>query len=154
MWNLLTDIVVEQPETLGFLKEFLDSAFAQISAFGLSGVAGITLLLGKVLPSKNFTQTITDKLFTLEDALKGEISKVQELELAQKDYQDTTDELMKEIALHSPNAKVKELGKKLEEKKQALNIQQTIQDKVSEVTKGIKAQVVSVLKKSEVKSEE
>ena len=154
MWHLLTDIVVEQPETLGFLKEFLDSAFAQISAFGLSGVAGITLLLGKVLPSKNFTQTITDKLFTLEDALKGEISKVQELELAQKDYQDTTDELMKEIALHSPNAKVKELGKKLEEKKQALNIQQTIQDKIAERTKEIKAQVVSVLKKTEVKSEE
>jgi hypothetical protein len=108
MWHLLTE-VVEQPETLGFLKEFLDSAFAQISALGLSGVAGITLLLSKFLPSKNFTQTITDKLFSLEDALKGEISKVQELELAQKEYQDTTDELMKEIALHSPNAKIKEL---------------------------------------------
>jgi hypothetical protein len=111
-------------------------------------------MLGKILPSKNFTQTITDKLFTLEDTLKGEISKLQDLELAQKEYQDTTDELMKEIALHSPNAKVKELGKKLEEKKQALNIQQTIQDKVGEITKGIKAQVVSVLKKTEVKSEE
>jgi hypothetical protein len=61
---------------------------------------------------------------------------------------------MKEIALHSPNAKVKELGKKLEEKKQALNIQQTIQDKIAERTKEIKAQVVSVLKKTEVKSEE
>ena len=154
MWHLLTDIVVEQPETIGFLKEFLDSAFAQISAFGLSGVAGITLLLGKILPSKNFTQTITDKLFTLEDALKGEISKVQELELAQKEYQDTTDELMKEIALHSPNAKVKELGKKLEEKKQALSIQQTIQNKVEEKTKQLKAQVVSVLKKTEVVKEE
>jgi hypothetical protein len=154
MWHLLTDIVVEQPETIGFLKEFLDSAFAQISAFGLSGVAGITLLLGKILPTKNFTQTITDKLFTLEDALKGEISKVKELELAQKEYQDTTDELMKEIALHSPNAKIKELGKKLEEKKQALNIQQTIQDKVGEITKGLKAQVVSVLKKTEVIKED
>jgi hypothetical protein len=154
MWHLLTEVVVEQPETIGFLKEFLDSAFAQISALGLSGVAGITLLLGKILPSKNFSQTITDKLFKLEDTLKGEISKVQELELAQKDYQDTTDELMKEIALHSPNAKIKELGKKLEEKKQALNIQQTIQDKVGEITKGLKAQVVSVLKKTEVKSEE
>ena len=154
MWHLLTDIVVEQPETIGFLKEFLDSAFAQISAFGLSGVAGITLLLGKILPTKNFTQTITDKLFTLEDALKGEISKVKELELAQKEYQDTTDELMKEIALHSPNAKIKELGKKLEEKKQALNIQQTIQDKVGEITKGLKAQVVSVLKKTEVVKED
>jgi hypothetical protein len=154
MWHLLTEVVVEQPETLGFLKEFLDSAFAQISALGLSGVAGITLLLGKLLPSKNFSQTITDKLFSLEDALKGEISKVQELELAQKEYQDTTDELMKEIALHSPNAKIKELGKKLEEKKQALNIQQTIQDKVGEITKGLKAQVVSVLKKSEVIKED
>jgi hypothetical protein len=154
MWHLLTEVVVEQPETIGFLKEFLDSAFAQISALGLSGVAGITLLLGKVLPSKNFSQTITDKLFSLEDALKGEITKVKELELAQKEYQDTTDELMKEIALHSPNAKVKDLGKKLEEKKQALNIQQTIQDKITEKTKEIKAQVVSVLKKTEVKPEE
>jgi hypothetical protein len=153
MWHLLTE-VVEQPETIGFLKEFLDSTFAQISAFGLSGVAGITLLLGKILPSKNFTQTITDKLFTLEDTLKGEITKVKELELAQKEYQDTTDELMKEIALHSPNAKVKELGKKLEEKKQALNIQQTIQDKITEKTKEIKAQVVSVLKKTEVVKED
>lgn len=153
MWHLLTE-VVEQPETLGFLKEFLDSAFAQISALGLSGVAGITLLLGKLLPSKNFTQTITDKLFTLEDALKGEITKVKELELAQKEYQDTTDELMKEIALHSPNAKIKDLGKKLEEKKQALNIQQTIQDKVGEITKGLKAQVVSVLKKTEIVNKE
>ena len=153
MWHLFTE-VVEQPETIGFLKEFLDSAFAQISAFGLSGVAGITLLLGKILPSKNFTQTITDKLFTLEDALKGEISKVQELELAQKEYQDTTDELMKEIALHSPNAKIKELGKQLEEKKQALSIQQTIQNKVEEKTKQLKAQVVSVLKKTEVVKED
>lgn len=153
MWHLLTE-VVEQPETLGFLKEFLDSAFAQISALGLSGVAGITLLLGKLLPSKNFTQTITDKLFTLEDALKGEITKVKELELAQKEYQDTTDELMKEIALHSPNAKIKDLGKKLEEKKQALNIQQTIQDKVGEITKGLKAQVVSVLKKTDIINKE
>ena len=154
MWHLLTEVVVEQPETIGFLKEFLDSAFAQISAFGLSGIAGITLLLGKYLPSKNFTQNVTDKLFKIEDTLKSEISKLQELELAQKEYQDTTDELMKEIALHSPNAKVKELGKKLEEKKQALSIQQTIQDKITERTKEIKAQVVSVLKKTEVKSEE
>jgi hypothetical protein len=51
-------------------------------------------------------------------------------------------------------SKIKDLGKKLEEKKQALNIQQTIQDKVGEITKGLKAQVVSVLKKTEVKSEE
>jgi seryl-tRNA synthetase len=154
MWHLLTEVVVEQPETIGFLKEFLDSAFAQISAFGLSGIAGITLLLGKYLPSKNFTQNVTDKLFKIEDTLKSEISKLQELELAQKEYQDTTDELMKEIALHSPNAKVKELGKKLEEKKQALSIQQTIQDKITERTKEIKAQVVSVLKKSEVAKED
>jgi hypothetical protein len=154
MWHLLTEVVVEQPETIGFLKEFLDSAFAQISALGLSGVAGITLMLGKILPSKNFTQTITDKLFKLEDTLKGEISKVQELELAQKEYQDTTDDLMKEIALHSPNQKVKDLGKQLEEKKQALTLQQTIQDKVSEKTKEIKSQMVSVLKKTEVKPEE
>lgn len=153
MWHLLTE-VVEQPETIGFLKEFLDSAFAQISALGLSGVAGITLFLGKILPSKNFTQTITDKLFSLEDTLKGEISKVKELELAQQEYRDTTDELMKEIALHSPNAKVKELGKKLEEKKQALNIQQTIQDKITEKTKEIKAQVVSVLKKTDIIKED
>jgi hypothetical protein len=61
---------------------------------------------------------------------------------------------MKEIALHSPNQKVKDLGKQLEEKKQALNIQQTIQDKVSEKTKEIKSQMVSVLKKTEVKPEE
>jgi seryl-tRNA synthetase len=154
MWHLLTEVVVEQPETIGFIKEFLDSAFAQISAFGLSGIAGITLLLGKYLPSKNFTQNVTDKLFKIEDTLKSEISKLQELELAQKEYQDTTDELMKEIALHSPNAKVKELGKKLEEKKQALSIQQTIQDKITERTKEIKAQVVSVLKKSEVAKED
>jgi seryl-tRNA synthetase len=154
MWHLLTEVVVEQPETIGFLKEFLDSAFAQISAFGLSGIAGITLLLGKYLPSKNFTKNVTDKLFKIEDTLKSEISKLQELELAQKEYQDTTDELMKEIALHSPNAKVKELGKKLEEKKQALSIQQTIQDKITERTKEIKAQVVSVLKKSEVAKED
>ena len=153
MWHLFTE-VVEQPETIGFLKEFLDSAFAQISALGLSGVAGITLFLGKILPSKNFTQTITDKLFSLEDTLKGEISKVKELELAQQEYRDTTDELMKEIALHSPNAKVKELGKKLEEKKQALNIQQTIQDKITEKTKEIKAQVVSVLKKTDIVKED
>ena len=153
MWHLFTE-VVEQPETIGFLKEFLDSAFAQISALGLSGVAGITLFLGKILPSKNFTQTITDKLFSLEDTLKGEISKVKELELAQQEYRDTTDELMKEIALHSPNAKIKELGKKLEEKKQALNIQQTIQDKITEKTKEIKAQVVSVLKKTDIVKED
>jgi hypothetical protein len=111
-------------------------------------------LLGKVLPSKSFSKAITDKIFTLEDSLKGEISKVQELELAQKEYQDTTDELMKEIAIHSPNQKVKDLGKQLEEKKQALTIQQTIQEKINEKTKEMKAQVVSVLKKNEVKSEE
>jgi hypothetical protein len=153
MWHLLTE-VIEQPETIGILKEFLDSAFAQISAFGLSGIAGATLLLSKIIPSKNFSKSVTDKLFLLEDSLKGEISKVKELELAQKEYQDTTDELMKEIALHSPNQKVKDLGKQLEEKKQALTLQQTIQDKVSEKTKEIKSQMVSVLKKTEVKPEE
>jgi hypothetical protein len=50
--------------------------------------------------------------------------------------------------------RLKNLGKKLEEKKQALNIQQTIQDKVGEITKGLKAQVVSVLKKTEVVKED
>jgi hypothetical protein len=61
---------------------------------------------------------------------------------------------MKEIAIHSPNQKVKDLGKQLEEKKQALTLQQTIQDKVSEKAKEIKSQMVSVLKKTEVKPEE
>jgi hypothetical protein len=155
MWHLLTEVLeTTEPETIGILKEFLDSAFAQISAFGLSGVAGVTLLLSKIIPSKNFSKSVTDKLFLLEDSLKGEISKVKELELAQKEYQDTTDELMKEIALHSPNQKVKDLGKQLEEKKQALTLQQTIQDKVSEKAKEIKSQMVSVLKKTEVKPEE
>jgi hypothetical protein len=153
MWHLFTEII-EQPETVGALKDVLDSAFAQISAFGLSGVAGATLLVSKIIPSKNFSKSVTDKIFALEDSLKGEISKVKELELAQKEYQDTTDDLMKEIALHSPNQKVKDLGKQLEEKKQALTLQQTIQDKVSEKTKEIKSQMVSVLKKTEVKPEE
>jgi DNA-binding transcriptional regulator GbsR (MarR family) len=153
MWHIiLSEViseVVAEPEVVGGLSEFFNSAFATISAIGVSGMAGITLLLAKVLPSKNFSKGVTDKLFNLEDQLHTEKSKVAELEVAQKEYQETNDELLMEIALNSPNNKVKELGKKLQEKKKELSLQQKIQDKVNEKTKELKTQVVSVLKKTE-----
>jgi hypothetical protein len=52
------------------------------------------------------------------------------------------DALLIEIAQHSPNKKIKELGDKLNEKKKELNIQENIQDKVQEQV----AKVVKVLK--------
>lgn len=146
MLHLLTSLAetITEPEVVGGLSEFFNSAFAQISAIGVSGMTALGIFLSKIIPSKNFTAGITDKVFKLEDTLKGEITKLQELEVAQKDYQQANDDLLKEIALHSPNAKIKELGKKLEEKKKALTLQQQIQEKVNEKT----SEIVSVLKKA------
>ena len=150
MWHLLTEVITEQPEVVGELADFFNSAFAQISAIGVSGMAGIGFLLAKILPSKNFSKGVTDKLFTLEDKLRAEGNKLIELETAQKEYQEANDELLKEIALNSPNTKVKDLGKKLEEKKKELSLQQHIQNKVNEKTKELQTKVVSVLKKTDL----
>lgn len=143
MWHLLTEVVAETEPN--FITDLFNSAFAQITAIGGAGVGGLLLLFGKLFPSKNFATTIIDKVATIEQTLKGEVSKLAELEVAQKEYQDANDELLKELALLSPNAKAKELAKKLEEKKQALNVQQMIQTKIEEKTK----EIVSVLKKAE-----
>jgi hypothetical protein len=153
MLHLLTEIV-EQPQTTNFITDLFNSAFAQITAIGGAGIGGLILLFSKLLPSKNFANNITDKIFSLENTLKGEVEKVAELEIAQREYQDANDELLKELALLSPNTKAKELAKKLEEKKQALNVQEQIQAKVSEKTKELQAKVVSVLKKTELVKEE
>lgn len=149
MLHLFTDVVVEQPETIGFLSELLNSTLAWVLSLGGAGVGGLMLIFSKILPSKTFTTSITDKIFNLEDTLKGEVAKVVELEHAQTEYQQANDDLLIELAKLSPNAKAKELAIKLEEKKKALNVQQIIQDKVAEKTKEFKAKIVSVLKKTE-----
>lgn len=140
--HLLSEVVTEL-ETTNFIADLFNSAFAQITAIGGAGIGGLILLLSKIIPSKNFSTAVTDKIFNIETKLNGEVAKVEELEIAQKEYQEANDELLKELALLSPNAKAKELAKKLEEKKQALSLQQQIQSKVTEKAK----EVISVLKK-------
>ena len=131
------------------LAELLNSTLAWVLSLGGAGIGGLMLIFSKILPSRTFTTSITDKIFNLEDTLKGEVAKVVELEHAQTEYQQANDDLLIELAKLSPNAKAKELAIKLEEKKKALNVQQIIQDKVAEKTKEFKAKIVSVLKKTE-----
>jgi hypothetical protein len=143
LFQLLTDVVAETPSNM--ITDLFNSAFAQITAIGGAGLGGIILLVSKIFPSKNFATTIVDKVKDLESVLKGEVSKLAELEVAQKEYQQANDELLTELAKLSPNAKAKELAVKLEEKKKALNVQEMIQAKIEEKTK----EIVSVLKKAE-----
>jgi hypothetical protein len=143
MFHLFTDVVENTPpEVVGALSEFLNSTFAQISAIGVSGLASISLLLSKIIPTKNFSQNISDKYYELKAMVEKETNKLDELTNAQKAYQEANDALLIEIAQHSPNKKIKELGEKLGEKKKELNIQENIQDRVQEQV----AKVVKVLK--------
>jgi len=139
MFHLLTEIIESEPQVIGFLSEFLNSTFAQISAIGVSGLASISLLLSRILPSRNFSQTLTDRYHELKDQLLKETTKLEELTVAQNEYQQATDDLIMEIAKHSPNKKIKELGEQLSEKKKQLTLQETIQAKVDkQVAKTIK----------------
>ena len=121
-----------------------------MTTIGAGAITGVVAIIRSFLPSTNAIITLNDKIAKLKEMTSVESVKIKELEEAQKAYQQTNDDLLKEIALHSPNAKIKELGKQLEEKKQALTIQQTIQNKIDEKTKEIQAKVVSVLKKTEI----
>jgi seryl-tRNA synthetase len=139
MVHILAEIIESEPQVIGFLSEFLNSTFAQISAIGVSGLASISLLLSKILPSRNFSQTLTDRYHELKDQLLKETTKLEELTVAQNEYQQATDDLIMEIAKHSPNKKIKELGEQLSEKKKQLTLQETIQAKVDkQVAKTIK----------------
>jgi hypothetical protein len=149
LFKLLTD-VVELPEATGFLTELLNNTWTWVTTIGAGAITGIVAIIRSFLPSTNAIVTLNDKIAKLKEMTSLESVKIKELEEAQKAYQQTNDDLLKEIALHSPNAKIKELGKQLEEKKQALNIQQTIQNKIDEKAKEIQAKVVSVLKKTEI----
>jgi hypothetical protein len=149
LFKLLTD-VVELPEATGFLTELLNNTWTWVTTIGAGAITGIVAIIRSFLPSTNAIMTLNDKIAKLKELTSVESVKIKELEEAQKAYQQTNDDLLKEIALHSPNAKIKELGKQLEEKKQALNIQQTIQTKIDEKAKEIQAKVVSVLKKTEI----
>jgi hypothetical protein len=140
MLHLLTDIIeTTEPITIGFLSDFLNSTFAQISAIGISGMAGLGVFLSRLLPSKNFSQVISDRYHELKEQVLKETAKLEELQVAQKEYQEANDALLAEIAKHSPNKKIKELGEQLSEKKKQLTLQETIQEKVDkQVAKTIK----------------
>lgn len=143
MFHLFAEVVEQTPpEVVGVLSELLNSTFAQISAIGVSGLASVSLLLSKLIPSKNFSQTISDKYHELKGMVEKETQKIESLTVAQKEYQEATNDLIREIALHSPNKKIKELGEKLNEKKKNLNIQENIQEQVNTQV----AKVVKVLK--------
>jgi hypothetical protein len=148
MWHLLTE-VVEQPTTSGLLTELLNNTWTWVTTVGAGVVTGIVAIIRSFMPSNTAILTLNDKIAQLKEMTNLDNIRIKELEEAQKAYQATNDELLKEIALHSPNAKIKELGKQLEEKKQALNIQEQIQSKINEKSKELQAKVVSVLKKAE-----
>lgn len=146
--KLLTD-VVEQPVSNGVITELLNNTWTWVTTVGAGVITGIVAIIRSFMPSNSAILTLNDKIAQLKEMTNLDNIKIKELEEAQKAYQQTNDELLKEIALHSPNAKIKELGKQLEEKKQALNIQEQIQSKINEKAKELQTKVVSVLKKAE-----
>ena len=148
-FKILTDIVVEEPETLGWLSELLNSTWTWVTTLGAGAITGIVALIRTLVPSNTALLGLRDKIDELKEGVKLDALKITELETAQKEYQQANDELLAELALLSPNAKAKELAKKLEEKKQALNIQEQIANKVSEAVKSVEAKAVSILKKKE-----
>lgn len=148
MWHLLTE-VANETTTTGFLTELLNNTWTWVTTVGAGVITGAVAIIRSFVPSSSAILTLNDKIAQLKEMTNLDNIKIKELEEAQKAYQATNDELLKEIALHSPNAKIKELGKQLEEKKQALNIQEQIQSKITEKAKELQAKVVSVLKKTE-----
>lgn len=148
LFNIFTE-VVEEPQTLGFLTELLNNTLTWVISLGGAGILAISNIMSKFIPSKDFKLETWNKISSIEDLLDKDATKIAELETAQKEYQQANDELLMEIALNSPNAKIKELGKKLDEKKKQLSIQETIQEKVNNAVKSVEQKAVSILKKKE-----
>ena len=149
MLKLLSEVVVEQPETLGFLSEILNNAFTWVMGLGTAGFVGVSTLLRAFVPSNGAIVALTDKIAELKEMTNLDAIKIKELEEAQKQYQQANDDLLMEIAKNSPNVKVKELGKQLEQKKQELTIQEQIQEKVNQAVKSVEAKAVTILKKKD-----
>ena len=133
MLKLFTEVVTEQPETIGFITELLNNAWTWVMGLGTAGLVGISTIIRSFVPSNGAIVAITDKINELKEMTNLEAIKIKELEQAQKQYQQANDDLLMEIAKNSPNVKVKELGKKLEEKKNELTIQEQIQEKVNQL---------------------
>jgi len=149
IFKAFTDIVVEEPQTLGFLTELLNNTLTWVISLGGAGVLAISNIMSKFLPSKDFKVETWKEITDLKQLFSVEKEKIEELETAQLEYQQVNDELLIELAKLSPNTKAKELLKKLEEKKQELTIQQKIQDKVNSAIKSVEEKTVSILKKKE-----
>ncbi len=149
IFKAFTDIVVEEPQTIGFLTEILNNTLTWVISLGGAGVLAISNIMSKFLPSKDFKVETWKEITDLKQLFSVEKEKIEELETAQLEYQQVNDELLIELAKLSPNTKAKELLKKLEEKKQELTIQQKIQDKVNSAIKSVEEKTVSILKKKE-----
>jgi uncharacterized protein YcbK (DUF882 family) len=149
MFNILTEIVEQDPEIVGFLSELLNSAWAWVMSLGTAGAIFVTGLMRSVLPSKTALVTLTDRINEVKQLATQELHKLEELEIAQKEYEETNDELLMELANLSPNKRAKELGDKLREKKEKLSIQKQIQDKVNQAVKSVESKAVSILKKKD-----
>jgi len=149
IFKAFTDIVVEEPQTIGFLTEILNNTLTWVISLGGAGVLAVSNIMSKFLPSKDFKVETWKEITDLKQLFSVEKEKIEELETAQVEYQQVNDELLIELAKLSPNTKAKELLKKLEEKKQELTIQQKIQDKVNSAIKAVEEKTVSILKKKE-----
>lgn len=149
MFKLLTEVVTEQPETLGFLTELLNNAWTWVMGLGTAGFVGISTIIRSFVPTNGAIVTLTEKIAELKEMTNLDAIRIKELEEAQKQYQQANDDLLMEIAKNSPNVKVKELGKQLEEKKTQLTIQEQIQEKVNQAVKSVEQKAVSILKKKE-----
>ena len=149
MLKLFTEVVTEQPETIGFITELLNNAWTWVMGLGTAGLVGVSTIIRSFVPSNGAIVAITDKINELKEMTNLEAIKIKELQEAQKQYQQANDDLLMEIAKNSPNVKVKELGKKLEEKKNELTIQEQIQEKVNQAVKSVEQKAVSILKKKE-----
>ena len=149
IFKAFTDIVVEEPQTIGFLTEILNNTLTWVISLGGAGVLAVSNIMSKFLPSKDFKVETWKEITDLKQLFSVEKEKIEELETAQLEYQQVNDELLIELAKLSPNTKAKELLKKLEEKKQELTIQQKIQDKVNSAIKSVEEKTVSILKKKE-----
>ena len=149
MIKFLSEVVSEQPETIGFLTELLNSTWTWVTTIGAGAITGIVAIVRSFMPSNNAILTLSEKINELKETTKLDALKITELETAQKEYQQANDNLLMEIAKNSPNAKIKELGKQLDEKKKELSIQEQIQEKVNNAVKVVEAKAVSILKKKE-----
>ena len=148
LFKILTE-VTEQPQTVGFLTELLNNTWTWVTTIGAGAITGIVAIVRSFMPSNSAILTLSEKINELKETTKLDALKITELEEAQKEYQQANDDLLMEIALNSPNAKIKELGKKLDEKKKQLSIQEQIQEKVNSAVKVVEAKAVSILKKKE-----